>query len=138
MTSIQAGSPLARKLFSVVLFTAQNRAVNELKNLSGPLPKQAATERKIKHQTIPDMPVVTCSDLSQTAGDTVSVDLVGIIGGKPIMGDKDAEGKGEPMTFNSFDVKIDQTRKPVKAGGRMTQKRTVHQLRGLAMANANG
>lgn len=138
MTTIASGSALARKLFSVGLFTTQNRARNELKNLSGPLPKQAAVERKIKLQSTPDMPVVTASDLSSTAGDTISVDLVNIIGGKPVMGDNDAEGKGVSMTFSSMDVKIDQTRKPIKAGGRMTQKRTVHQLRGLALANADG
>lgn len=138
MTVIANGSALARKLFSVGLFTTQNRAVNEIRNLSGPLPKQAATERKIKFQSTADMPVVTASDLSQTAGDTVSVDLVNVIYGKPVMGDADAEGKGEPLTFSSMDAKIDQTRKPVKAGGRMTQKRTVHQLRGLGLATANG
>lgn len=137
MTTIASGSALARKLYSVGLFTTQNRAVNELRNLSGPLPKQAATERKLKYQSSADMPVVTASDLSSTAGDTVSVDLVNIIGGKPIMGDKDAEGKGVALTFSSMDVKINQTRKPIKAGGRMTQKRTVHQLRGLALANGN-
>lgn len=138
MTTIAAGSPLARKLFSVGLFAAQNRASGERALLSGPLPKQAAAEKKLKMQSTADMPVVTASDLSQTKGDTISIDLVGIVGGKPIMGDKDAEGKGEPLTFSSMDVKIDQTRKPVKAGGRMTQKRTVHQLRSLALANANG
>lgn len=135
MTTIASGSALARKLYSVGLFTIQNRARNELRNLSGPLPKQAATERKIKHQSDSGMPVVTASDLSSTAGDTISVDLVNIIGGKPIMGDGDAEGKGVPLTFSSMDVKINQTRKPIKAGGRMTQKRTVHQIRSLALAN---
>lgn len=137
MTTIASGSALANKVFSVGLFTVQNRARNELRNLSGPLPKQAATERKIKLQSDAGMPVVTASDLSRTAGDTISIDLVNIIGGKPIMGDADAEGKGVPLTFSSMDVKINQTRKPIKAGGRMTQKRTKHQLRTLALTNGS-
>lgn len=137
MTTIERGNALARKAYSVGLFTTFNRSVNDLRNMSGPLPTQAATEKKMKFQSTPDMPVVTCSDLSKSAGDKVSIDLVNIIGGKPIMNDKDAEGKGESLTFSSQDIELGQTRKPVKAGGKMTQQRTVHTLRTLALTAGN-
>jgi N4-gp56 family major capsid protein len=54
------------------------------------------------------------------------------------MGDRDAEGKGEKLSFSSMDVKIDLATKPIDAGGKMSQQRTRHQLRGLALANAAG
>jgi N4-gp56 family major capsid protein len=43
-----------------------------------------------------------------------------------------------PLTFASMDVKINQYRGGVDAGGRMTQKRTKHNLRSVATANLAG
>lgn len=42
------------------------------------------------------------------------------------------------MSFSNMDVKIDQWTFPVNAGGRMSQQRTVHDLRKLARAQAVG
>ena len=137
-TSIPAGDALAVKQFSVALFAQTLRNPSLTKNLTGPAPKMAEAQRKLKNQTSPNMPVVRVTDLSKTAGDTFSVDAIDIIGGKPLMGDQNAEGKGEKLTFSSMDVLIDLTTKVVDAGGRMSQQRTKHNLRQLALANLGG
>ncbi len=137
-TQVAVGSAIARKVWGAYLFTATQRQPTLMKNLMGPAPKQSDAEAKMKGQTSPDMPIVRVTDLSKTQGDTIAIDLFNIIGNKPIMGDQMAEGKGEPLTFSSMDVKIDLTTKVVDAGGKMTQQRTLHNLRGVAMANLMG
>lgn len=137
-TSIPVGSPLARKVFGAALFANTQRQPSLSNNLTGPAPKQSGAEAKLKGQTSPDMPIVRVTDLSKSQGDVVSVDLINQTGGKPIMGDRMAEGKGERLDMSSMDIRIDLTTKVVDAGGKMTQQRTVHGLRGLAMANLQG
>jgi N4-gp56 family major capsid protein len=137
-TQVSSGSALSVKEYGVALFTQTQKKPSWMKNMTGPAPKQADAERKLKLQTQPDMPIVRVTDLSKMSGDTVSVDCVNIIGGKPVMGDRDAEGTGSALTFSSMDVKIDLATKVIDAGGKMTQQRTKHQLRGLALANAIG
>lgn len=134
-TNVAAGSPLARKLFSVALFAQTQKQPGFSRALTGPAPSTGDAINKLKGQTSKDMPVVRITDLSKTAGDKVSVDVFGTIGGKPIMGDADAEGTGAALTNASMEVKIDLTTKVVDAGGKMAQQRTVHQLRNIAMAN---
>lgn len=134
-TSIPAGSPLARKIFGAALFAQTQRQPTFVNRLTGPAPKQSDAEAKLKTQTSPDMPLVRVTDLSRTAGDTVSVDMINVTGGPPIMGDRMAEGKGEALSFSSMDIAINNATKVVDAGGKMAQQRTLHQLRGLAMAN---
>jgi hypothetical protein len=137
-THIPAGSALARKVFGAALFANTQRQPSLMNNLTGPAPKQASAEAKLKGQTSPDMPLVRVTDLSKTQGDVVSVDLINQTGGKPIMGDRMAEGKGERLDMSTMDIRIDLATKVVDAGGKMTQQRTVHGLRGLAMANLQG
>lgn len=134
-TNVAAGSALARKLFSVALFAQTQKQPGFSRALTGPAPSTGDAINKLKGQTAKDMPVVRITDLSKTAGDKVSVDIFGVIGGKPIMGDTDAEGTGAALTNASMDIKIDLTTKVVDAGGKMAQQRTVHQLRNIAMAN---
>lgn len=133
-TQVPAGSALARKVFGAALFAKTVAAPSWIKNLTGPAPKQSDAEAKLKGQTAPDMPVVRVTDLSKSAGDTISVDAFDVISGKPIMGDRNAEGRGEGLSSSSMDISINNTTKVVDAGGKMAQQRTVHQLRGLAMA----
>lgn len=137
-TQIPVGSPLARKVFGAALFANTQRQPSLANNLTGPAPKQSGAEAKLKGQTSPDMPLVRVTDLSKSQGDVVSVDLINQTGGKPIMGDRMAEGKGERLDMSSMDIRIDLTTKVVDAGGKMTQQRTIHNLRGLAMANLQG
>jgi len=94
-TQVPAGSALARKVFGAALFAKTVAFAGMVKNLTGDAPKQSDAEAKLKGQTVPDMPIVRVTDLQKSAGDSVSVDAFDTISGKPIMGDKNAEGRGE-------------------------------------------
>ena len=137
-TNVPSGSALAVKKYSAALFTVTQRQPGFLKNLSGTAPTQTAAEMKLKGQSSPDMSIVRVTDLNKGQGDLVSVDLVNITSGFPIMGDRNSEGKGEPLTFSSMDIKIDLTTKGVDSGGKMSGQRTKWNLRSLAMANLVG
>ncbi|WP_238368280.1 N4-gp56 family major capsid protein [Mesobacterium pallidum] len=77
------------------------------------------------------------TELEGEAGDTVQFDLCVEFKSEPVEGDNRAEGTEETLRFYTDEVKIDQTRKPASAGGRMSRKRTVHNLRTTARGNLN-
>lgn len=133
-TQVPAGSALARKVFGAALFAQTVRASGFSNKITGTAPKQSDAEAKMKGQTSPDMPIVRVTDLSKSAGETISVDMFNTIGGTPLVGDVNAEGRGTSLTSSSMDISINLLTKVVDAGGKMAQQRTVHQLRGLAMA----
>lgn len=137
-TVITTGAAQARKLFSVAAFALMQRSPSLSKLLKGPAPTQSDAERKLKGQTSADYPIVQINDLKKTAGDKVSVDLYQIVGGKPVMGDNKLAGNGSALSFASMDIVINQYRKMVDPGGRMTQQRTLHNLRTIAMAQLTG
>ena len=74
------------------------------------------------------------TELKGDVGDRVSFDLSVQLRGKPTQGDARVKGSEENLKFYTDEVIIDQTRKPVSAGGRMTRKRTAHDLRKIAKA----
>ena len=78
------------------------------------------------------MPIQVVKDLESTAGDKVSFDLVMQLKMQPVEGDTPLTGKEEDLKFYSDDILINQMRGGVNTGGRMTQKRTIHQLREIA------
>lgn len=133
-TNIPVGSALARKIYSVGLFTRVQHSPGFMNLISGEMPKEGSFAAKTKGQTSPDYPIVKAGDLAKGAGDTVSIDLFNILQGKPVMGDQRISGKMMQLTYSSMDVKIDQVRGGADSGGRMTQKRTVHNLRNISMA----
>ena len=133
-TNIPVGSALARKIYSVGLFNRVQHAPGFMNLLAGEMPKEGSFAAKAKGQTSPDYPIVKAGDLAKGAGDTVSIDLFNILQGKPVMGDKRIEGRMMQLTYSSMDVRIDQVRGGADSGGRMTQKRTVHNLRNISMA----
>jgi len=133
-TNIPIGSALARKVYSVGLFTRVQHAPGFMNLLSGEMPKEGSFAAKTKGQTSPDYPIVKAGDLAKGAGDNVSIDLFNILQGKPVMGDQRISGKMMQLTYSSMDVRIDQVRGGADSGGRMTQKRTVHNLRNISMA----
>lgn len=133
-TNIPIGSALARKVYSVGLFTRVQHSPGFMNLISGEMPKEGSFAAKTKGQTSPDYPIVKAGDLAKGAGDTVSIDLFNILQGKPVMGDKRIEGRMMQLTYSSMDVRIDQVRGGADSGGRMTQKRTVHNLRNISMA----
>lgn len=71
-------------------------------------------------------------DLTSDAGDRISFDLSVKLRQRPTSGDARVKGKEENLRFFTDEVIIDQQRHPVSAGGRMTRKRTVHDLRKVA------
>lgn len=71
-------------------------------------------------------------DLSKDAGDNMSFDLSASLVGEPVFGDNRVDGTAENLRFFTDEVRIDQVRKQVSAGGRMSRKRTVHDLRKTA------
>lgn len=72
------------------------------------------------------------TELESDAGDVVQFDLSVQLTGRPTSGDNRVKGREENLRFFSDTVNIDQLRHPVSAGGRMTRKRTVHNLRTIA------
>lgn len=137
-TTIPYGDSRAVRLQSVGLFAAAMQRQTIINRITGQLPQQPDAEKSLRWQSDNSMPVVRCMDLSKTAGDEVTFDLIKPVGGKPIMGERNAEGRGDALSFSTMSLRIDQYRKPISAGGKMTQQRTPHDLRKLARAQADG
>lgn len=133
-TVIPYGSQQAVKIQSAGLFAAHMQRNSTLNRLTGKLPQQADAEANLRQQSSSEMPIVRCMDLTKSAGDEITFDLVNPMGGKPIMGEAYAEGQGRAMSFSQDKLRINQTRFPISGGGMMTQQRTPHQLRRLARA----
>ncbi len=138
MTTVASGAAYAVKKESVALAALAVRKPTNLTKLMGQAPTQSGAESTLKQQSGPGLPGVMVKDLSQGAGDKVTVEAVDILSGEPIMGDQIREGKGDSIALSSMEIRIDNTSKVVYPGGAMTQKRTVHQLRPLAMAQLMG
>lgn len=135
-TSLPYGSPQAVQIQSAGLFAASMQRNTTLNRLTGKLPTQADAEANMRVQSSNKYPIVLCKDLSKTAGDEITFDLINPLGGKPIMGGKNAEGLGRSLSFSQDKLRINQTRYPVSAGDAMTQQRTKWQLRSLARTAA--
>lgn len=133
-TSLAYGDPGAVNIQSAGLFAANMQRPTTLNRLTGQLPQQGDAEANLRFQSTNELPIIRCKDLSKTAGDEVTFDLINPIGGKPIMGESNAEGLGDKMSFSQDSLRINQARKPISAGGAMTQQRTPHDLRKLALA----
>lgn len=133
-TQVSSGDALAVKVFNAALFAQTQRKNTFTNRMTGAAPKQSDAEAKIRNQTSPDYPIVRVTDLSKGAGDRITVDLFHTAGGKPIVGDRQAEGRGERLTSSTQEVRIDLLTKVIDAGGKMAQKRTKHNLRRIALA----
>lgn len=77
-------------------------------------------------------PIQMLPHLENDAGDQISYDLVMQLRMQPVEGDETLEGKEEDLKFYTDSVYIDQARGGVNTGGRMTRKRTIHDLRRIA------
>lgn len=134
-TSVAKGSSLAVRQMSVALSAQIIRSPGELLALTGPAPKQSDAEKNLRLQTDPNMPFVRISDLaSDPKGDTVTVDAFNVVGGKPIMGDRNAVGLGRKLSASTFTVGIDLATFNVDAGGKMSRQRARWELRSIAKA----
>ena len=79
-------------------------------------------------------PIQTLPHLENDAGDSISYDLVMQLRMQPIEGDRILEGNEEDLKFYTDSLYIDQARGGVNTGGKMTRKRTIHDLRKVARA----
>lgn len=75
------------------------------------------------------MPIQLLPELESQAGEQITYDLLMQLRQQPIEGDDVQEGTEENLQFYTDNVYIDQMRGGVNTGGRMTRKRTVHDLR---------
>jgi N4-gp56 family major capsid protein len=76
-----------------------------------------------------EMPIQVLTDLESDAGEAITYDLLAELKMAPIEGDDTLEGKEENQRFYTDTIYIDQARCGVNTGGRMTRKRTLHNLR---------
>ena len=79
-----------------------------------------------------ETPLQVLPHLESDSGENISYDLVMQLRMQPVEGDNTLEGKEEDLKFYTDSVFIDQMRGGVNTGGRMTRKRTVHDLRRVA------
>jgi N4-gp56 family major capsid protein len=77
-------------------------------------------------------PVQVHTDLASDAGEVISYDLVAELRMEPIEGEDTLENKEESQRFYTDSIYIDQARVGANTGGRMTRKRTLHNLRAIA------
>lgn len=128
-TVVVGGSAGANKIFNAALFNEAIRR-NTLTNLlTGDAPK-ALNQSKMdsKRQTEPGAPIIRITDLSKEMGQEVTMDLFHQLQGMATMGDRELDGRVESLSSSQFSLRIDQGRKAVSSGGRMTQQRTKHDL----------
>lgn len=116
-TTIAFGSPMAVKRWSPRLFLD--------------IAKKSYFSRKFTSKG-ENTPIQLLTDLEQEAGDTISFDLHIQLRGSPVTGDNRLEGKEQTLRFHTDTLKIDQMRQAVSAGGKMTRKRTAHNMRTIA------
>lgn len=136
-TNVRTGSSIAIKHYSAALFASSLRGTSALENLMGPVNPSDAMQ-KTAGQTDPGVPIVRIDNLMKNPGDVVSLDLIDTIGGEPLIGDVNREGKGSPLSFTSQEIRIDLASKVIDAGGSMSQQRTKHNLREIALAQLSG
>lgn len=138
-TNVASGSPQSAVVYGAALFAQTQKQTGTFRNMVGPKPTASEVDGKLsKQQSSPGMPIVEILDLTKTAGDKARMDCIDVATAKPIMGDRNAEGRGTALSFSSADIEIDQWTFPVNGGGRMSQQRTVPDLRKLARSTAVG
>lgn len=77
-------------------------------------------------------PIQMLPHLESDAGEYISFDLSMQLGMQPVEGDDVLEGKEEDLKFYTDGLYINQLRGGVNTGGKMTRKRTLHDLRKVA------
>lgn len=138
-TVFPVGHPLARKVYGAAVFAEMTRKTSFMNRLTGPAPDMAEVKGKLeKMQTSAGYSIVRVSDLSVSAGNSVSVDIFNILQGRPATGDTKLSGRMMNLTSSSMDITINQLRGGVDSGGRMTQQRTLHNLRTVGRAALAG
>lgn len=82
-----------------------------------------------KSEQMANAPLCVVNDLTSQAGDRVSFDLFVQLTGRPTFGDDVIENNLEDLSAYTDEIIINQIRHGVNAGGRMTRKRVLQDLR---------
>lgn len=85
--------------------------------------------RFMKRGADAEVPIQILTDLESDAGEQITYDLMAELTMAPIEGEDNLEGNEERQRFYTDQIYIDQARCGVNTGGRMTRKRTLHDLR---------
>ena len=85
-----------------------------------------------------EVPFQILTDLESDAGEAISYDLLAELTMAPVEGEDNLEGNEEAQKFYTDTIYIDQARCGVNTGGRMTRKRTLHNLREKARRQQSG
>jgi N4-gp56 family major capsid protein len=85
-----------------------------------------------------EVPIQILTDLESDAGEQIAYDLMAELKMAPVEGEDNLEGKEEAQRFYTDTIYIDQARCGVNTGGRMTRKRTIHNLREKAKRQQSG
>lgn len=117
---------------AVGLFATHMQRNTTLNRLTGAMPKgSAGAESTLRKQTSASMPVVRCQDLSKQQGDEVTFHLLNPVGAKPIMGSRNAEGRGVGIGISEDKLRVNQARFPVNLGDAMSTIRSPVEFRRL-------
>jgi N4-gp56 family major capsid protein len=85
-----------------------------------------------------EVPIQILTDLESDAGEQIAYDLMAELRMAPVEGEDNLEGNEEAQRFYTDTIYIDQARCGVNTGGRMTRKRTLHNLREKAKRQQAG
>ena len=117
---------------AVGLFATHMQRNSTLNRLTGAMPKgSAGAESTLRKQTSASMPIVRCQDLGKKQGDEVTFHLLNPVGAKPIMGSRNAEGRGVGVGISEDKLRVDQARFPVNLGDAMSTIRSPVEFRKL-------
>lgn len=133
-TTVGAGSSLAVKLFSAQLFKYSLGESFLFSRFMGQefIRRGTRARSRMLLGTSPEYPIQVIRDLERGAGDIVSYDVFAELKGDAVYGDDILEGKEKDLSWFTDELRIDQVRQAASAGGRMSQKRTKHDLRVVA------
>ena len=124
-TNVGAGSPNAQFVQAAGLFAQSMQRNSTLNRMVGKMPSgEGEVNNVLRKQTSTDMPIVRTVDLSRGKGDEVEFHFVQPVGAYPIMGSRQAEGKGTGIALDKARVRVNQARFPVDVGNTMTDLRS--------------
>lgn len=118
-TIVGLNDPKAVKRYSAALAVDIGRTSYFNKKMMGYGPEASA-------------PIHMLTDLESDAGEQIVYDLNMQLAMQPVEGDNTLEGLEEGLQFYTDNVYIDQMRGGVNGGGRMTRKRTLHDIRQIS------
>jgi hypothetical protein len=137
-TNIPSSSKMAQKKYSAALFVQTAQEGGLFRNLTGPRPTMTENMLKVgKRQTSPGTPIVELFDLTKGKGDKLTLDCFDIRPGKPIMGSRNREGLGKPLSFDSMELSVNKFSFVVDAGDDLQQQRIEHDLRKIALSSVS-